>query len=71
MPLVKPFDSPFGVTGVIFSDEDESFDDDVEYFVVVISDNGMVVGLDESGRCGDDAGDWTFDVITFDIVIAD
>lgn len=71
MPLVKPFDRPFGTTGVIFSDDVESFDDDVEYFVVVISDNGMVVGLDESGRCGDDAGDWVCDNITFDIVIAD
>jgi hypothetical protein len=57
---------------VIFSDEDESFDDDVElYFVVVINDNGIVVGLDESGRCGDDVGDWAFDGITVDIVIAD
>lgn len=71
MPLVKPFDDPFDTTGVIFSDDVESFDDDVEYFWAVISDNGIVVGLDESGRCGDDAGDCAFDVITFDIVIAD
>lgn len=70
MPLVKPFDKPFAKTGVIFSDDVESFDDEVEYFVV-ISDIGIVVGLDESGRCGDDAGDWIFDGITFDIVIAD
>lgn len=70
MPLVKPFGSPFDTTGVIFSDDDESFDE-VEYFVVEIRDSGMVVGLDDSGRCGDEAGDWTLDVITFDIVIAD
>lgn len=59
------------MTGVIFSDDVESFDDEVEYFVVAIRDSGIVVGLDESGRCGDDAGDRVFDVITFDIVIAD
>lgn len=69
MPFVKPFDRPFDTTGVIFNDDVESFDDEVEYFVAVISDN--VVGLDDSGRCGDDAGDWVFDGITFDIVIAD
>lgn len=73
MPLVKPFEKPFwcDTTGVIFNDDIESFDGDVEYFVVVISDNGIVVGLDDNGRCGDDAGDWLFDGITFDIVIAD
>lgn len=67
MPFVKPFDT----TGVIFSDDVESFDDEVEYLFVAISDNGIVVGLGESGRCGDEAGDWIFDGITFEIVIAD
>lgn len=50
LPFVKPFDGLLDTTGVIFSDDDESFDDDVEYFVAAISDSGMVVGLDESGR---------------------
>lgn len=71
MLLVKLlFDKPLETTGVIFRDDVESLDE-VEYFVVVINDIGIVVGLDESGRCGDEAGDWLFVGITFDIVIAD